>query len=102
MLRYVARITAREYLRVSKDSTGRMESPGQQHADNQRAAAASGWALGEPYSEPEGVSASRFSLKAREGFDRLVGDIPSGRFGAQILILWGARGDRGSCPSGPG
>jgi site-specific DNA recombinase len=87
--------TGREYLRVSQDPSGRMESPGQQHEENERDAQANGWALGEPYREPEGVSASRFSVKAREEFDRLTGDLESGRFGAQILILWEcSRGSR--------
>ena len=86
---------AREYLRVSQDRTGRMESPEQQHAENAVAAKQNGWTLGEPYREANGVSASRFSAKTRDEFAKLTGDLEAGRFGADILILWEAsRGSR--------
>ncbi len=86
---------AREYLRVSVDKTGEMESPAQQHHDNAGAAADHGWTLGEPYAEDEGVSASRFSTKVRDEFGKLLTDLESGEFAADILIIWeSSRGSR--------
>ena len=86
---------AREYLRVSQDRSGRLQSPGEQHHDNEGAAAERGWALGEPYAERDGVSASRYSAKSRAAFDELAADLTGGRFGAQVLILWeSSRGSR--------
>ncbi len=51
--------TAREYRRVSNDASGRLRSPAQQHDDNEKAAQAHGWTLGDPYIEDGAVSASR-------------------------------------------
>lgn len=88
-------VLAREYLRVSTDKSGRGASVSQQHEDNQRAAQERGWRLLSPYSEPEAVSASRYSRKAREAFAELLEDIESGAFGADVLVLWEAsRGSR--------
>jgi site-specific DNA recombinase len=88
-------ITAREYLRVSEDRTGRLQSPEEQHHDNERAAAEHGWTLGQPYRETASVSASRYSKRARDQFTRLSDDLTAGRFDAQILILWeSSRGSR--------
>jgi site-specific DNA recombinase len=89
--------TAREYLRVSVDKSGRERSPEEQHDDNERAAEANGWALGEPYRDVG--SASRYANggngTVRPGFDRLVADLERGRFGAGVLVLWEAsRGSR--------
>lgn len=87
--------SAREYLRVSADKTGRGASVAQQHEKNQRAAERAAWRLLEPYREPEAVSASRYSKRAREAFASLLDDIESGAFGASVLILWEAsRGSR--------
>lgn len=87
--------SAREYLRVSADDTGELESPQQQHEVNQRHADRNGWTLGEPYAEATAVSASRYSKKRRDAFGRLVADIEGGTFGAQVLILWeSSRGSR--------
>jgi site-specific DNA recombinase len=87
--------TAREYLRVSQDRTGHLQSPQEQHSDNEGAAAERGWALGDPYAEADGVSASRYSAKARDAFGQLSADLAAGRFGAQVLILWeSSRGSR--------
>jgi DNA invertase Pin-like site-specific DNA recombinase len=88
---------AREYLRVSVDKSGRERSPEEQHDDNERAAEANGWALGEPYRDVG--SASRYANggngTVRPGFDRLVADLERGRFGAGVLVLWEAsRGSR--------
>jgi len=67
----------------------------QQHDENQRAAEATGWALLAPYREPEAVSASRYSIRARQAFTSLLDDIERGTFGASVLMLWEAsRGSR--------
>jgi len=87
--------TAREYLRVSADKTGRGASVSQQHDENGQAAHEHGWRLAAPYREPEAVSASTYSRKAREQFSRLLEDIDTGKFGAQVLIIWeSSRGSR--------
>lgn len=84
---------AREYLRVSKDRSGEQRSPEEQHSDNQRAAKARGWVLGEPYQDTG--SASRYAVKSRTDFVRLIADLEADRLGAQILILWEpSRGSR--------
>ena len=88
---------AREYLRVSVDKSGRERSPEEQHADNQRAAVALGWELGEPYRDVGSASrcANGGNRGCRPGFDHLVADIQRGRFGAGVLVLWEAsRGSR--------
>jgi site-specific DNA recombinase len=79
---------AREYLRVSQDKAGKLESPAEQHGKNAEAAAQLGILLGDPYAEPEAVSAARWSSKARAEFERLVSDLNGGTFGAHILVLW--------------
>jgi site-specific DNA recombinase len=85
----------REYLRVSRDRSGQLRSPAEQHDDNRRAADANSWVLGDPYQEDGAVSASRYSQKARVAFDKLVTDLEAGRFGAGVLILWeSSRGSR--------
>lgn len=85
---------AREYLRVSLDRSGHGRSLDEQHTDNERAAAEHGWTLGSAYRD-ESVSASRYSQKARDGFAALVADLGSGRFGADVLVIWeSSRGSR--------
>jgi DNA invertase Pin-like site-specific DNA recombinase len=86
--------TAREYLRVSLDKSGRERSLEEQHDDNARAAGEHGWELAEPYRDVG--SASRFANgNGRHGFDRLVADLEADRFGASVLVLWEAsRGSR--------
>ena len=85
---------AREYLRVSLDRSGYARSLDEQHTDNERAAAEHGWTLGSAYRD-ESVSASRYSHKARGGFAALVADLESGRFGADVLVIWeSSRGSR--------
>lgn len=87
--------SAREYLRVSKDRSGVLQSPRQQHQANERHAERWKWSLGDPYEEVEALSASRYATRARAGFERLVADLEAGRFGARILILWEpSRGSR--------
>lgn len=86
--------TAREYLRVSVDTSGTGRSPDEQHADNQRAATALGVRLGQPYVD-NGRSASRYATKVREDYGRLISDLASGRFRADLLWLWeSSRGSR--------
>lgn len=86
---------AREYLRVSADRSGRQRSVDEQHQDNERAAAEHGLTLGEPYREANGVSASRYSTKTRDAFGRLLADLDSGAFRAEVLMLWeSSRGSR--------
>lgn len=87
-------IIAREYLRVSKDRSGRAKSTTEQHDENEQHAEANGWQLGEPYKDDH-RSASRHATREREDFERLVKDLRSGRFGAHILVLWeSSRGSR--------
>jgi site-specific DNA recombinase len=86
---------AREYLRVSRDDSGRLRSPEEQHNDNRRAAEAHGWTLLDPYVEDGAVSASRYGRKARPGYTALVADLEADRFGASTLVLWEpSRGSR--------
>ncbi|MEV7009561.1 recombinase family protein [Streptosporangium sp. NPDC051022] len=88
-------LTGREYLRVSKDRSGRMKSVAQQHDDNARSADRHGITLLEPYAEAEAVSASRYARKARDEFAVLMADLGAGRFGADVLVLWeSSRGSR--------
>jgi DNA invertase Pin-like site-specific DNA recombinase len=86
-------ITAREYLRVSKDSSGRERSPEEQHVDNARDAKAHGWTLGAPYRDLG--SASRYARKDRDEFVQLVADLEAGSFNADVLMMWeNSRGSR--------
>lgn len=84
----------REFLRVSKDRSGREKSPTQQHDDHVRDAEANGFRLhGSPYREVG--SASKYATKERDEFPRLIADLQAGRFGADGLAMWeGSRGSR--------
>ncbi len=85
--------SARPYLRVSVDKSGRDRSPEEQLRDHKRAAERHGWTLGEEYRDKG--SASRFAKKERKDFSRLLVDLDQGRFDANILILWeSSRGSR--------
>jgi site-specific DNA recombinase len=88
-------VLGREYLRVSRDKSGRARSTEEQHADNRDAAERHGITLnGEAYSDLS-VSASRYSAKVRGNFDRLLADVEHGRFGADVLVIWeSSRGSR--------
>ncbi|MGH3995860.1 MAG: hypothetical protein ACRDTJ_00165 [Pseudonocardiaceae bacterium] len=77
-------IRARDYLRVSLDRSGRARSLEEQYADHQQVASEHGWTLGESYRD-ESVSASRYSRKTRDGFDRLIVDLENNQFNAQVL-----------------
>jgi DNA invertase Pin-like site-specific DNA recombinase len=86
---------AREYLRVSKDKSGRARSIDEQHQDNAHAGETHGFTVtGQPYSDVS-LSASRYARKARGDFARLLGDLEQGRFGADLLVMWvSSRGSR--------
>jgi site-specific DNA recombinase len=85
---------AREYVRVSKDDSGRARSLTEQLDDN-RARWAGELALnGTAYADAS-IPASRYSTKVRGGYDALSADLAAGRFGADVLVLWEAsRGSR--------
>jgi site-specific DNA recombinase len=81
-------LTGREYLRVSQDNSGRQRSVTEQHDDNARTTERHHIAItGAPYVDND-RSASRYASKARDDFARLVADLESGAFGADVLILW--------------
>lgn len=87
-------VKGREYLRVSRDTSGRERSPEEQHEDIAADAAARGWDLVTP-AYLDTSSASRFARKARKGFDQLITDLQEDRFGADMLVLWeSSRGSR--------
>lgn len=82
--------TAREYLRVSIDKSGRERSNEEQQQDNR---ATWDFDFGDPYSDA--TSASRYARKARDDWPRLVADLEADRFHADVLVLWeGSRGSR--------
>lgn len=88
------RKTAREYLRVSKDRSGKAKSTTEQTAENAQHAEREGYELGAPYSDV-GRSASRYAKREREDFGRLIADLENGTFGADVLVLWeSSRGSR--------
>lgn len=83
-----ATLRGREYLRVSQDNSGRQRSVTEQHDDNERTTARHHIAItGEPYVDND-RSASRYASKARDDFARLVADLESGAFCADVLVLW--------------
>jgi len=85
--------TAREYLRVSLDRSGRERSITEQQDDNRRSWPALDF-NGTAYSDVS-ISASRYTTKVRGGYGELIADLGSGRFGAETLVLWEAsRGSR--------
>ncbi|HEY4005567.1 MAG TPA: recombinase family protein [Pseudonocardia sp.] len=87
-------VVAREYLRVSKDSSGRSRSTVEQDRDLSGDAEELGWQVGDSYADP-GVGASKFSRKRRGDFESLIADLRSDRYGAQVLMLWEiSRGSR--------
>lgn len=85
----------REYLRVSKDRSGRGRSIEEQHTDNQQDMHRLGGRLHPDQYRDLSISASRYSTKTRDDFDRLMADLDAGRFGADYLLLWeSSRGSR--------
>lgn len=87
--------TGREYRRVSIDRAGERRSVDEQGDDNHRAAQTHQIRLvGEPYVDND-RSASRYATKKRDDFERLLADLESGAFGAEVLVLWeSSRGSR--------
>jgi site-specific DNA recombinase len=84
----------REYLRVSKDSSGRERSNEEQQGDNRDEWAGRLRFVDLP-AYRDATSASRYADKARDDWPLLVADIEAGRFGAQVLVLWeSSRGSR--------
>lgn len=89
-------LIVREYLRVSKDVRQTGRSPDQQHAENAREIRQRGWKLhpAAPYRDTD-RSASRYAKKPREDFKRLIGDLESDEFDADVLAIWeSSRGSR--------
>jgi DNA invertase Pin-like site-specific DNA recombinase len=85
-------LTAREYRRLSDDKPS--NSIERQGNSNKRAADEQGFNLGEPYVD-ENRSASASATRKREDFDRLISEVRTGKFGAQVLMLWEvSRGSR--------
>jgi site-specific DNA recombinase len=74
------------YNRVSDDRDGRSKSPHEQDKENRAACADLGWAVRAAYTEPESASASRFTTRAREEWERLLADLNAGLFG--VLVIW--------------
>lgn len=90
------RFTVREYLRVSRDVLHTGRSPDEQHAENARAILQRGWELhpSPPYRDTD-RSASRYAKRPREDFKRLIDDLETGAFGADVLAIWeSSRGSR--------
>jgi DNA invertase Pin-like site-specific DNA recombinase len=84
----------REFLRVSKDRSGREKSPDQQHGDHVRDAERHGFRL-HPNPYREVGSASRYAKKERDEFPTLIADLQNGQLGADGIALWeGSRGSR--------
>lgn len=87
-------VLLREFLRVSKDKSGREKSPNQQHDDHVRDSEQHGFRL-HPQPLREIGSASRYAKKARDEFPTLLADLAAGRFDADGIALWeGSRGSR--------
>jgi DNA invertase Pin-like site-specific DNA recombinase len=85
---------AREYLRVSKDRSGRERSNEDQQGENREEwAGRLRFADLPPYRDA--ISASRYAGKPRDDWPKLVADIAADRFGARVLVLWeSSRGSR--------
>jgi site-specific DNA recombinase len=89
-------LSVREYLRVSKDRNQTGKSPDQQHEENVAAIERLGWTMhpDAPYRDTD-RSASRFAKKDREDFKRLIDDLETDSFGADVLAIWeSSRGSR--------
>lgn len=91
---YTATLAGQEYLRVSKDRSGRRQSVESQHEDNTGKCERRRITLGTPYCDND-KSASKFAKKTRDDFLRLMADLESGAFTADVLVLWeSSRGSR--------
>lgn len=77
--------------RVSKDKSGEARSVGEQHDENETAAAANDWTVTGRYEDV--MSASRFATGARKDWPRLIADTEAGRL--DVILLWEpSRGSR--------
>jgi site-specific DNA recombinase len=86
------RLIAARYSRVSKDKRGDQRSVADQDADNLAVCEDEGWEPGEAYCDND-LSASRFSKRRRDDWDRLLDDLTECRF--HVVVLWEvSRGDR--------
>src|SRR5215469_8575470 len=82
---------AATYERISDDRDGRSRSIEQQNKAGRSACQANGWKIVTSHSDP--VSASRYSRKARPGWDAIVDDVRAGR--VDVVVMWEpSRGDR--------
>jgi site-specific DNA recombinase len=80
------------YDRVSKVQGRDNRSVPEQETENRTVCADEGWQVAEVYNEPP-VSASKYATKAREEWQRLMGDLSGGKF--DVLVLWeSSRGSR--------
>lgn len=80
---------AREYLRVSRDKSGRARSIVEQQNDNRDRWGDRFVFNGDAYSDVS-ISASRYSTKSRGGWDALVSDLEAETFDADAIVLWEA------------
>ncbi|MGO9728135.1 MAG: recombinase family protein, partial [Streptosporangiaceae bacterium] len=84
----VSRVARADRKRADK----RARSIEQQNAANRAACALRGWAIAATYQDA-GRSASRFTMRAREDYDRMLADVEGRRL--DVLIFWeGSRGGR--------
>src|SRR6266568_1239210 len=81
-----APLDAAVYNRVSDDRKGRSKSPQEQNEESLAACADEGWAVRATYTEPESASASRFTTKVREEWERFSADLEAGKFG--VVVVW--------------
>ena len=82
--------TASEYLRVSFDRSGQQRSNTEQQDDNRDT-----WPFRFQSTYRDTGSASRYSTRKRGDFDTLTTDLETGRFGADMLVMWeSSRGSR--------
>jgi DNA invertase Pin-like site-specific DNA recombinase len=81
-----ALLDAAVYNRVSDDRKGRSKSPQEQNEENLAACHDEGWTVRATYTEPESASASRFTAKVREEWERLSADLKAGKFG--VVVVW--------------
>lgn len=91
-LRAGVRLVAALYSRVSDDDRDDQRSVQEQDEENQEHCDAEGWDVGGAYCDND-KSASWFGRKPREGWEKLLKDLATGRF--HVVVLWEpSRGDR--------
>lgn len=82
----VGEILAADYLRVSRDKSGVLRSPAEQHDENGELCVRKRWTLRRSYVD-EG-SASIYQRRRRPDFDQLIADLRADEFNAHVLIIW--------------